>query len=141
MFLGRVIEKISGMPYTDFINEYIMKPIGVTTFALGNDSKKDKLPAEPTYYSLEFNSSPYSIKVKRAESAFGMVISPQDCVKFASSWMRPASFFRGGINGTQTFIYNTRRRHQCAIFLNSRTLEKPPYKQLIEEFGRKIPDD
>ena len=141
MFLGRVIEKISGMPYTDFIVEYIMKPIGVTTFALGNDSKKDKLPAEPTYYSLEFNSSPYSIKVKRADSAFGMVISPQDCVKFASAWMRPASFFRGGINGTQTFIYNTRRRHQCAIFLNSRTLEKPPYKQLIEEFGRKIPDD
>lgn len=99
------------MAYTDYITKYIMEPIGVTTFQLGNDSKKDKLEKEPTYYSLEFTSSPYAIKVKRADSAFGMVISPQDCVKFAHAWMRPASFFRGGINGTQTFIYNTRRRH------------------------------
>ena len=111
MFLGRVIEKITGMTYCDYITKYIMDPIGVTTFALGNDSKKDKLKDEPTYYSLEFNCSPYTIKVKRADSAFGMIISPLDCVKFASAWMRPASFFRGGINGTQTFIYNTRKRH------------------------------
>ena len=95
-----MIEKISGLSYTDFIQKYIMETIGVTTFALGNDSKKDKLPNEATYYSLEFNCSPYIIKVKRADSAFGMVISPQDCVKFAHNWMRPASFFRGGINGT-----------------------------------------
>jgi len=126
--LGRVIEKITGMDYEEYVKKYIMDPINVTTFQTGNDSKKDKLPNEATYYSLEFNCSPYSIKVRRADSAFGMVISPVDCVKFASAWMRPASFFRGGINGTQTFIYNTRRRHQCAIFLNSRTLEKPPYK-------------
>lgn len=129
------------MSYVDYINEYIMKPIGVTTFNLANDSRQNKYQNEATYYSLEFNSTPYSIKVRRADSAFGMVISAQDCVKFAAHWMRPASFFRGGINGTQTFIYHTRRRHQCAIFLNSRTLEKPPYKELIEEFGRKIPDD
>ena len=126
--MGRVIEKVTGLKYTDYIKKYIMEPIGVTTFELGNDSKKDKHPNEPTYYSLEFTSTPYCIKVKRADSAFGMIISPQDCVKFASAWMRPASHFRGGINGTQTFIYNTRKRHQCAIFLNSRTLEKPMYK-------------
>ena len=118
-----------------------MKPIGVTSFNLASDSRKDKHPQEVTYYSLEFRSSPYSIRVSRADSAFGMVISPRDCVKFAANWMRPAHFFRGGINGTQTLIYNTRRKHQCAIFLNSRTLEKPQYKELIEEFGRKIPDD
>ena len=53
-----------------------MEPINVTTFALGKDAKADKLPAEPTYYPLEFTNSPYSIKVKRADSAFGMVISP-----------------------------------------------------------------
>ena len=141
MFLGRVIEKVTQMEYVEFIKQFIMEPIGVTTFDLANDSRKDKHPMEAKYYSLEFTSSPYAIKVQRSDSAFGCVISPRDCVKFASNWMRPASFFRGGINGTQTFIYNTRRRHQCAIFLNSRTLEKPPYKELIEEFGRKIPDD
>ena len=71
-----MIEKVTGMPYTDYITSYIMEPINVTTFALGKDAKADKLPAEPTYYPLEFTNSPYSIKVKRADSAFGMVISP-----------------------------------------------------------------
>lgn len=64
------------MPYVEYITKYIMEPIGVSTFQLGNDSKKDKLENEATYYSLEFTSSPYCIKVKRADSAFGMVISP-----------------------------------------------------------------
>ena len=76
MFLGRVIEKVTGMEYTDYIKKYIMEPIGASTFDLGNDSKKDKKPEEPTYYSLEFTCSPYTIKVKRADSAFGMIISP-----------------------------------------------------------------
>ena len=111
MFLGRVIEKVTGMKYHEFINEYTMNPIGVTSFRLGKDSRKDKGPMEATYYSLEFKSTPYTIRVNRADSAFGMLISPRDCVKFAYHWMRPAHFFRGGINGTQTFIYNTRRRH------------------------------
>ena len=109
--MGRVIEKVSGMSYPEFITEYIMKPIGVTSFRLGKDAKKDKGEKEATYYSLEFKSSPYAIRVQQADSAFGMVISPRDCVEFASHWMRPAHYFRGGINGTQTFIYNTRRRH------------------------------
>ena len=111
MFLGRVIEKVAEMPYEEFINKYIMAPIGVTSFRLGKDARKDKSPKEATYYTLEFKSTPYSIKVNRADSAFGCIISPRDCVKFAYHWMRPAHFFRGGINGTQTFIYNTRRRH------------------------------
>ena len=80
MLLGLVIEKVTGMSYPDYITKYIMEPIGANTFALGNDSKKDKHPNEATYYSLEFTCSPYSIKVKRADSAFGMVISPRDCV-------------------------------------------------------------
>jgi hypothetical protein len=63
------------MTYSEYIKEYIMKPIGANTFDLGNDSKANKHPNEATYYSLEFNTSPYAIKVKRADSAFGMVIS------------------------------------------------------------------
>ena len=100
MFLGRVIEKVTQMEYIEFIKKYIMDPIGATSFDIASDSKKDKKPMEVRYYSLEFSSSPYAIKVARADSAFGCLISPQDCVKFASHWMRPASFFRGGINGT-----------------------------------------
>ena len=77
-----------------------MTPIGALSFDIASDTKKEKRGKEVKYYSLEFSSSPYAIKVARADSAFGCVISPQDCVKFAAHWMRPASFFRGGINGT-----------------------------------------
>ena len=76
MFLGRVIEKVTSMSYVDFIKAYIMDPIDAKSFNLANDSRKDKHANEVTYYSLEFSSSPYTIKVKRADSAFGMVISP-----------------------------------------------------------------
>lgn len=111
MFLGRVIEKISGMSYYDFIKKHIMDPIGVTTCVLAGDTFKEKRPDEVTYYPLEFKSSPYSIKVARADSAFGLAMSPIDCCKFAYNWMQPAAYFRGGINGTQTFIYHTRTGH------------------------------
>lgn len=76
MFLGRVIEKVSGKDYFEYIKELIMDPIGVTNFILADDKREDKNPKEPTYYPLEFRASPYSIRVRRADSAFGLAISP-----------------------------------------------------------------
>lgn len=87
MLLGRVIEKLSGETYFAYVKKNIMDPIGVTTFSVAPDSSKDKLPNEVSYYPLEFRSSPYNIKVARADSAFGMAISPIDCVQFAYHWM------------------------------------------------------
>ena len=100
MFLGRVIEKVSGLKYIDFIQKYIMEPIGVKDFKLAGDYRKDRSAKEVTYYPLEFKSSPYSINVGRSDSAFGLCISPRECVKFGYHWMRHAHCFRGGINGT-----------------------------------------
>lgn len=100
MFLGRVIEKVSGMKYIDFMRKFIMDPIGVKDFKVAGDYRKDRAPNEVVYYSLEFKSSPYQIKVSRADSAFGLCISPRECVKFCYHWMRHAHCFRGGINGT-----------------------------------------
>lgn len=100
MFLGLVIEKVSGMSYFDFVQKYIMEPIGVKDFKVAGDYRKDRASNEVVYYPLEFRSSPYAIKVTRADSAFGLCISPRDCVKFCYHWMRQAHAFRGGINGT-----------------------------------------
>ena len=91
MFLGRVIEKVSGLKYIEFIQKYIMEPIGVKDFKLAGDYRKDRSAKEVTYYPLEFKSSPYSIKVGRSDSAFGLCISPRECVKFGYHWMRHAT--------------------------------------------------
>ncbi len=59
MFLGRVIEKVSGMKYIDFMRKFIMDPIGIKDFKVAGDYRKDRSPNEVVYYSLEFKSSPY----------------------------------------------------------------------------------
>lgn len=38
MFLGLIIEKVSGMPYNDFITSRICKPLGMTKTRLGSNS-------------------------------------------------------------------------------------------------------
>lgn len=59
MFLGRVIEKISGIKYIEFLKKFIMDPINVKDFKLAGDYRKDRSPNEVVYYPLEFKCSPY----------------------------------------------------------------------------------
>ena len=42
MFLGRVIEKVTDMSVYDFINKFVMEPIGVKSFRMGKDARKEK---------------------------------------------------------------------------------------------------
>ena len=59
MFLGRVIEKVSGITYIELLKKFIMDPIGVKDFKLAGDYRKDRSPNEVVYYPLEFKCSPY----------------------------------------------------------------------------------
>ena len=107
MFLARIVEKVSGMYFADFINTYLMAPIGVTSFTLCYDEQHKRLPNEVTYYSIMKESSPYSLQFRRADGATGMVISPTDMVKFTHAYLHAPYTFRGSVNGVQTFIWNT----------------------------------
>lgn len=50
LLLSLVIEKVSGMPYEEFMQKEVFAPAGCSHFALGGDYLKDRLPGETRYY-------------------------------------------------------------------------------------------
>jgi CubicO group peptidase (beta-lactamase class C family) len=49
--LGRVIERVSGMPYKDFVRARVLAPVGATRTQQGKSHLADALPEEVKYYS------------------------------------------------------------------------------------------
>lgn len=49
--LGRVIEKLSGMPYDEYVKEHVLAPIGVTTMRIGKTHLEGRQKNEVRYYS------------------------------------------------------------------------------------------
>src|ERR1043165_5366321 len=48
--LGRVIERVSGMPYKHFVRTRVLEPVGATRTQQGKSHKGDALPGEVKYY-------------------------------------------------------------------------------------------
>lgn len=48
--LSLIIEKVSGMPYQDWIQENVLRPCGCVDFHIGGNFLEDRLPGETHYY-------------------------------------------------------------------------------------------
>ena len=89
--LGRVIEKVSGMPYENYVKEKILRPAGITDMELARDSARG--PHEVTYYfpnpnSIRdlllprFNGRVHEdLYLSRGDAALGWIASAADIVK------------------------------------------------------------
>ena len=51
IILGRVIERVSGMPYKDYVRARVLDPVGASRTQQGRSRMKDALPEEVKYYS------------------------------------------------------------------------------------------
>ena len=80
--LGRVIEKISGQPYADFVRSTILSPCGITDMQIGGSTLDDRVTNEVTYYDPVHN--PYIMNLRRLDSAGGWIATPADLVRFVS---------------------------------------------------------
>jgi N-acyl-D-amino-acid deacylase len=49
--LGRVIEKVSGRSYEDYVREHLLKPIAITNMRIGRTLREHRFPGEVCYYS------------------------------------------------------------------------------------------
>ena len=76
--LGRVIEKVSGQGYEQFVKQNVLGPSGVTDMAIGANSEAAHKPREVKYYP----ASAYSLNVTRFDSHGGWVASPIDLVRY-----------------------------------------------------------
>jgi CubicO group peptidase (beta-lactamase class C family) len=79
--LGRLIEKVTGMKYEEYVREVVQQPCGITDMQMGGKTLADRLPGEVRYYDSQ--NDPYAFfDVRRLYSAGGWIATPTDLVKF-----------------------------------------------------------
>lgn len=93
--LGRVIEKVSGQGYQDFVDVHIKRPLGITSMQLGKTRRDDRQVDEVCYYHPddaisvfasdlgEKVASPYGAWCLEAMDAHGgWIATAEDLIRF-----------------------------------------------------------
>ena len=103
LLLGRIIEAATGQPYQTYVQQNILKPLGITKMNLGHSLPDQRLPGEVTYHSdftgpTVFAASgaavpmPYgSWNLENMDSHGGWVANAIDLARFEASFDHPAS--------------------------------------------------
>jgi D-alanyl-D-alanine carboxypeptidase len=78
--LGRVIEKLSGKSYEQFIRQEILAPAGIQHMAIAGNTLADRKPNEVIYSGA--GQDPYGMNVTRMDSHGGWVASATDLMRF-----------------------------------------------------------
>lgn len=58
MLLGEIIETVAGVPYEAFVQEQLLKPLGIHRMRLGRTRLRNRLPGEVLYHSTDFDLHP-----------------------------------------------------------------------------------
>ena len=77
--LGRVIEKVTGMSYEQYVRQAVLQPSGITDMTIGANSEAARKPREVKYYPP---SAAYALNVTRFDSHGGWLASPIDLERF-----------------------------------------------------------
>lgn len=100
--LGRIIEKLTGVTYENYVKENVLAPLGVTAMRLGATHLQDRAAGEVRYYQPGVGTSvfqadleevvplPYgSWHLEAMDSHGGWLASASDLCKFASAFDDP----------------------------------------------------
>jgi CubicO group peptidase (beta-lactamase class C family) len=79
--LGRVIEKITGVPYEQAVQNLILQPSGIADMQIGHNTLAARLPNEVRYYNGT-GVNPYVMNISQQDAANGWVASAADMAKF-----------------------------------------------------------
>lgn len=86
--LGRVIERVTGKGYEDYVRAEILAPLGITDTRVGHTKRGDRLANEVEYVAATGN--PYGgFEIEPMDSHGGWVASAVDLVRFASAFDEP----------------------------------------------------
>jgi len=76
---GRVIEKIAGVPYDKYVQDNLLKPIGIdpNTMKIGGSTLAERAPNEVVYYNpYPGYDQPYDFPVPRFDAHGGWITTP-----------------------------------------------------------------
>ncbi len=120
--LGRVIEKVTGSTYENYIRSIVMAPLGITRTRAGRSYSDQIAPGEVKYYtnsSEMWHDSVFADKpgpalatygsyaYENADSFGGMIANTMDILRFYNYWLNwgPGSGFYGSLPGTNTGVF------------------------------------
>lgn len=78
--LARIIEKVTGQTYEQYVKQKILSPCGISLMRIGANAQSDKAPNEVTYYE----GNPYGLNIKRMDGNGGWIARPIDLLMFMS---------------------------------------------------------
>ena len=79
--LGRVIEKLTALPYQQAVQRDVLAKCGITTMRIAGNTLADKAPGEVTYHDREKDFA-YKMNVVRMDSHGGWMARASDLVHF-----------------------------------------------------------
>lgn len=79
--LGRVIEKLSGKSYAQFIKEAVLTPCGISDMEIGGNTLADRKSGE-VLYNGQAGENPYIYNVERMDSHGGWIATATDLARF-----------------------------------------------------------
>jgi CubicO group peptidase (beta-lactamase class C family) len=81
--LGRILEKISGQRYEQFVGANILAKCGIRSMRLAGNRLAERTRNEVVYYAQK-GEDPYGMNVRRMDSHGGWLATPTEIVKFAT---------------------------------------------------------
>ncbi|MGY3585995.1 CubicO group peptidase (beta-lactamase class C family) [Bradyrhizobium sp. USDA 4341] len=75
--LGRVIEKLSGRSYEQYIKDAVLKRCGIADMQIAGNTLRERASNEVKYYS-QTGGDPYRMNVARMDSHGGWIATPSD---------------------------------------------------------------
>jgi len=79
--LGRVIEKLTKQPYTQYVHTAVLDRCGITSMQVAGNTLAERAAHEVVYYQA--GDSPYGMNVRRMDSHGGWLATAADLVRFA----------------------------------------------------------
>jgi len=79
--LGRVIEKVTGQTYEQYIKDNVLKRCGIVGMQIAGNTLRDRAAQEVKYYS-QSGGDPYGMNVVRMDSHGGWIATPADLTNF-----------------------------------------------------------
>ncbi len=82
--LGRVVEKLTGKTYEDYVKSEILMPLGITRMRIGGNTEAERKDGEVKYYG-QSGQDPYAYNITRMDAHGGWIASAKDLMKLLTA--------------------------------------------------------
>ena len=123
--LGRLVEKLTGLPYAQAVQREVLAKCGVTAMRIGGSTLADRAKMEVTYYAHDLGVflgvHPYGMNVPRMDSHGGWIATARDLVRFAmhvDGFPNPPDILRAETIRTMTTPSSASEHYACGWAVN-----------------------